>query len=296
MLEPPYERPTSPIERTPHLVAGRFGGAAIVGGSGAIASEGYVAGTSGWSIDGDGNVEFNEGTFRGDLVAGGIYIPGTTGERWEFTDTDVFTTSLTVFSASGDYFGPVYYSDEAFEQDPGGIAFTSGTFAGSPFSEMFVGPPNPDAGAQTRPGLYFTSGNPGGSNPQVNGHVFVQDLILRSFEPASGGTSVPSGYLHDTMQLALYGELWLAGTTDWIGTAAINGCSITFGRVPGKTFIRGDTDGNNLKFNVSVDGVDSIEAMVLDETDVYLPKVYDATGSGGRELRISSSGRLYAIP
>jgi hypothetical protein len=35
-----------------------------------VRSENYVAGTSGWEIDTNGDVEFNEGTFRGDLEVG----------------------------------------------------------------------------------------------------------------------------------------------------------------------------------------------------------------------------------
>lgn len=40
-----------------------------------ISSNNYVAGASGWMIDGDGNCEFNSGTFRGVLEAGSIHIP-----------------------------------------------------------------------------------------------------------------------------------------------------------------------------------------------------------------------------
>lgn len=41
---------------------------------GLIQSQNFVTGVSGWQIDADGNAEFNNGTFRGSLVAGSINI------------------------------------------------------------------------------------------------------------------------------------------------------------------------------------------------------------------------------
>lgn len=40
-----------------------------------ISSSNYVAGLSGWVIKGNGDVEFNNGVFRGSLIAGQIHIP-----------------------------------------------------------------------------------------------------------------------------------------------------------------------------------------------------------------------------
>ena len=50
-------------------------GIKIIGSSGDIQSNGFVAGTSGWRIRQNGDVEFNAGTFRGDVI-----ISGTDGE------------------------------------------------------------------------------------------------------------------------------------------------------------------------------------------------------------------------
>lgn len=44
----------------------------------ALQSFNYVTGISGWKIDADGNVEFNNGTFRGTLEASSINIPNAT--------------------------------------------------------------------------------------------------------------------------------------------------------------------------------------------------------------------------
>ncbi|MDI6808422.1 MAG: hypothetical protein QME66_05505 [Candidatus Eisenbacteria bacterium] len=47
----------------------------VVGGDGSLRSSNFVTGTTGWRIRGNGDVEFNSGTFRGALIAGEIHIP-----------------------------------------------------------------------------------------------------------------------------------------------------------------------------------------------------------------------------
>lgn len=50
----------------------RLAGGAVVTEHGTLASDNFVAGSTGWSIDGDGNVEFNAGVFRGAITAGAV--------------------------------------------------------------------------------------------------------------------------------------------------------------------------------------------------------------------------------
>lgn len=47
-----------------------------------IQSYDYVAGVSGWKIDSNGDVEFNNGTFRGTLESGAIYIPSQAAPKF----------------------------------------------------------------------------------------------------------------------------------------------------------------------------------------------------------------------
>ncbi len=47
-----------------------------------IRSYDYVSGVSGWKIDSNGNVEFNNGTFRGTLESGAIYIPSQASPKF----------------------------------------------------------------------------------------------------------------------------------------------------------------------------------------------------------------------
>lgn len=56
----------------------RFAGGAIVTEHGTLRSDDFTAGSAGWSIDGDGNVEFNSGTFRGSITAGSVVTGGIT--------------------------------------------------------------------------------------------------------------------------------------------------------------------------------------------------------------------------
>lgn len=68
MLEPPYELPDLRPFRTIQNRM-RLQGGAVVTEHGTLRSDDYQAGVAGWSIDGDGDAEFNNGTFRGTVVA-----------------------------------------------------------------------------------------------------------------------------------------------------------------------------------------------------------------------------------
>jgi hypothetical protein len=75
-----------------------FGGVTLV--REAMQSPNYAAGVSGWSIKRDGSVEFNNGTFRGSLVAGDISIG--TSPNWFRVDSsgNVWTGGATFAAAN----------------------------------------------------------------------------------------------------------------------------------------------------------------------------------------------------
>ena len=56
------------VQFTPYQIGSKYGGDAEVIGTGAIQSENYLASSDGWRIDGLGDVEFNDGNFRGDIT------------------------------------------------------------------------------------------------------------------------------------------------------------------------------------------------------------------------------------
>ena len=53
-----------------------------------MASSNFVTASTGWQIKGNGDVEFNSGTFRGTLTAGELHIPDTTTDSSFHVDTD----------------------------------------------------------------------------------------------------------------------------------------------------------------------------------------------------------------
>jgi hypothetical protein len=77
----------------------------VIGTNGALIrnwmkSENYVAGVSGWPITKDGNAEFNDGTFRGQLVSG---APGT---QEVVLNSSTTGDAIDVYDSSGNL---VYY-------------------------------------------------------------------------------------------------------------------------------------------------------------------------------------------
>ena len=81
------------------LTSGELAGNLILV-DGFIRSKNFATGSAGWTIDVDGSVEFNDGTFRGTLLAGELHIPdedttansfhvNTSGDTWwGATETD----------------------------------------------------------------------------------------------------------------------------------------------------------------------------------------------------------------
>jgi len=78
----------------------------------ALQSPNYVAGMTGWAIFQNGDAEFNEGTFRGYIIGGSLFI---------YSGTPAFGNP------------PVFYMSSA-STDPEGNAITPGIFAGQPGS------------------------------------------------------------------------------------------------------------------------------------------------------------------
>lgn len=105
---------TNPTVTNPTITNGQatsidIDGSATVIATGQLASGNYSAGVSGWAIDGDGDAEFNTGTFRGAIVGSTIDIGGAdatsfhvdaTGQMWSGAGT--FVAAPFSVSADGD--------------------------------------------------------------------------------------------------------------------------------------------------------------------------------------------------
>jgi hypothetical protein len=73
VIAPPYALPElRPFRTMAHRL--RLVGGAVITANGALQSEDYVPGVSGWIVLGDGTVEFNDGVFRGEIDTSGLNI------------------------------------------------------------------------------------------------------------------------------------------------------------------------------------------------------------------------------
>lgn len=61
-----------------------------------ISSANFVTGVQGWTIDSQGNVEFNNGTFRGSITGSSINIPNATNPLFSVTSAGVLTAQNAI--------------------------------------------------------------------------------------------------------------------------------------------------------------------------------------------------------
>jgi hypothetical protein len=117
----PYTIPgNDQVQRSVHRIGGSEGGPVIVRGDGEIQSENFVTGVSGWRFDAQGNLEANDGTFRGAIEASSIDIG----------DDD--TTSFHVDVDGNLWLGHADYASAPFTvSNDGSLAATDATLAGS---------------------------------------------------------------------------------------------------------------------------------------------------------------------
>jgi hypothetical protein len=116
-------------------------GNAILGGASkliraAIQSPNYLAGVAGWTINKDGSVEFNNGTFRGTIVFGGV------GQIFVYKGAPALNNLVAAISPSfgTDAYGNTYYPGLTLPN------YTGGLFGGSVvFTDPSGTPLNPGA-------------------------------------------------------------------------------------------------------------------------------------------------------
>src|SRR3990167_7015227 len=77
VTSPVNPQPNTPVVQTSESNVIPTGGGSVLKG-GTLQSPNFSKSNSGWQINADGNVEFNDGTFRGALVANSLDIPDTT--------------------------------------------------------------------------------------------------------------------------------------------------------------------------------------------------------------------------
>jgi hypothetical protein len=178
---PEYTIGDASVFLTPRRVGGYDTAPAQVVGSGSIASEGFVSGSTGWIIRGDGSFELDGGTFRGDLQSenfvldtSGWFLDYDTGSA-QFNGSVVardLTTGLsgdvrvyiTDSGVLGGSFAGVYFDTGDADQDTGAVLY--GAVQGSGGTEYhqaalvgFVAYDN----AHSPPALFFDTESSDGS-------------------------------------------------------------------------------------------------------------------------------------
>lgn len=140
-------------------------------GSEAFKSTNFVTGQSGWKIDGYGNVEFNNGVFRGQLIAGQIHIPSLTAME-----------SFHVDSSGNAWWGHNAYANApAYILSDGTAKFTLGLIGGTIIGSDYIKSNNYDSGVVGKGWKLDSDGNADFQNIKVRGKisssVFEKDTV-----------------------------------------------------------------------------------------------------------------------
>jgi hypothetical protein len=108
------------VQRSVHRIGGSEGGPVIVRGYGAMESENFQTGVAGWQFDAQGNLEANNGNFRGDISgASGTF----SGELKSGTDPNSFTTS-----GGAIWSGAAAFGSAPFRVTPTGFVYAEGYY------------------------------------------------------------------------------------------------------------------------------------------------------------------------
>lgn len=219
----------------------------------AISSEGFVSGTTGWTIERDGNAEFNDVTLRGSLHVEqnnssiDIYVDVTDQPVQDFVDAEGRTYRLQTFTGTLDYlrFGPTSSpNSKMYFVNSEGIAFRSDAL-GAP-SVLF----DDDTGylkagvfaatwaEETWHAVTFQNGwaNLGG-NWETAAYRKMPDGIVRLKGVIVGGTktdgttitTLPSGYRPARDTILMGGNASAAGSTPSVRIFSATGNVQIFG-------------------------------------------------------------------
>ena len=121
LLTPPYTVADDMVQIGVYSLGGAVGAPVVLRGGGNFQSEDFEPGVSGWIIYADGTVEFNNGTFRGDLEANSITI-GT--DAWHVdADGNMWWGDAASYAAA-------VLADDNYISAAGTINFNAGSFTG----------------------------------------------------------------------------------------------------------------------------------------------------------------------
>lgn len=226
-----------------------------------IESEDFETGTTGWRIQGNGNVEFNSGVFRGSLVAGSVHIPDQTTTANSF---HVNTVGNTWWGCTEASFNSNPNNAAAYILNTGACRFSNITITGGTIQWSTV------AGTTNAPANNATVGATWNSN--ISG------------QPSDASITNPS-YITSTKITATTIESPTISAGTIIGAtiktndvtypyATMNSSGIT---IHGQTLTFNDTSGNLYGY-------------------VYGSGSFNITASSGRNLVLAAGSYLYFNP
>jgi hypothetical protein len=166
---PPYSIPGDGILTNLMMTRGQVLGDLTIKNDGWVRSEEYTAGVSGWSINADGSVEFNNGTFRGALEASTIDIGGNDSTSFH-VDADG-----NMWLGSGSYATGAFKVSSAGALEIGGGVFsvtTAGVVTASNISITGTSTSDIDIGDGTN---CFVVGSDGSLTLSDNTHSIIID-------------------------------------------------------------------------------------------------------------------------
>lgn len=228
---------TQPISATQILTGNVNAQLNLIGGD--LRSDGYVAGSAGWKIDSNGNVEFEDGYFRGDI----------TGASGTFTGTITATTgSIGGFDIGADYIRDVANSFGLASTVTGGddVRFWAGdTFANRATADFRV----TEAGAVTCSNLTVTGGSIAVAT--LNGIVAQGNLNVAN----QGWTQTCAFSAADLDTVA-----WSAGTLITAGGVTYNIVANNTGNMAARTYIFLDTAVSIVEYQVTAVAANAVGA------------------------------------
>jgi len=230
---------------------------------GTIRSDNYVQNTDGWIIKSDGSVEFDSGTFRGDITGATGTFSGSLSSGISISAPVITGGSIT--GTSGSFTGDISGASGTFTGDLSGADISGGTINIGSGTFQVDSSGNLTATSATLTGsISSTSGTIGGwtigSTDLSSGNISIDSTgsITGDYTPGSAGWSINSD-----------------------GTAEFNNVTV-----------RGTLDGPNLTGNLTGNTSSSIQ--VGGSSQDFVKLYYDSTFGGSIVFDAGGIDRFFA--
>ena len=230
---------------------------------GTIRSDNYVQNTDGWIIKSDGSVEFDSGTFRGDITGATGTFSGSLSSGISISAPVITGGSIT--GTSGSFTGDISGASGTFTGDLSGADISGGTI---------------DIGSGTF--QVDSSGNLTATSATITGSISSTSGTIGGW--TIGSTDLSSGNISIDSTGSITGD-YSSGTSGWSinsdGTAEFNNVTV-----------RGTLDGPNLTGNLTGNTSSSIQ--VGGSSQDFVRLYYDNTFGGSIKFDAGGVDRFFA--